>query len=243
MLQYRIPRRDRPAAPRGGAEADEGETGCGILSTWVPLPVSQGKSFFTLRKNLSHETLGVPRGWSSQDVVPGCAWHDSGQIHMKPWLTAILVIVTCTGTLAWVVFRKVIPSFYANANAECVADWHAAISESRRDTGTWPDPANVTDFVRKVLAVKSSNGRLIGKGYMTGRIGGYVNGIFYDIYQRPMRWSRDGGHFVISSAGENGVAGDGDDVNSDQVKERYQPTTLEKARVEAEAMVGGKTRK
>ena len=83
----------------------------------------------------------------------------------------------------------------------------------------------------------SSDGRRIGKGYMTGRVGGYRNGIFYDMYGQPMRWSRDGEHLTISSAGKNGVWGDEDDIRSDQVKERYQPTTLSKAREEAEAKI------
>lgn len=153
---------------------------------------------------------------------------------MKPWTLAFSFIALCTLTLGAILYSKIIPRVYANANAECVADWHAAISESRRDLGAWPDPANVEDFITRVLVVKSSDGRRIGKGYMTGRTGGYVNGVFYDIYRHPMRWSREGDHFIMASAGRNGTWGDADDITSDQVQERYQPTTLTEAREAAE---------
>ena len=43
-----------------------------------------------------------------------------------------------------------------------------------------------------------------------------------------------GKKLLIASAGANQVFGDGDDVTSDQAQDRYQPSTLAKARAEAE---------
>lgn len=154
---------------------------------------------------------------------------------MKLWCAAILVFLGCAGVLSWVVVRKVIPGIYASANVECVADWHAAISEAYQDSRVWPDPSNVEDFIDRIYVVRSSDGRRIGNGYMTRRVGGYRDGIFYDVHSQPMRWSREGDHFVISSAGQNGLWGDADDVSSDQVKEKYHPVTLSQLRAEAEA--------
>jgi len=162
---------------------------------------------------------------------------------MKPWLLSVIVVGLCAGTLGWVVRYRVIPRFLASANEECVADWHAALTECREETGSWPDLADISDFTNRVFVVKSSDGRRVDRGYMTGRPWSYSNGILFDAYKQPMRITRDGEHVVVSSAGANLTWGDADDVTSDQVKERYQPTTLAKLRAAAEEEILRKKRK
>ena len=154
--------------------------------------------------------------------------------NTKLWLISLVVIAACAWTLTWMVRRKAIPRILAHANEECVADWHAAMTECRQETGTWPDPADPTSFGAQVFIIKSSDGRRVGNGYMTGREGAYSNGILFDVYHQPMRVSREGEHLVVASSGANKVWGDADDVTSDQVKERYQPTTLAETRAAAE---------
>jgi hypothetical protein len=156
---------------------------------------------------------------------------------MKPWLLSLIVIGLCAGTFAWLVRKNVIPQFLVSANAECVADWHAALTECRQETGSWPDLADIPDFGSRVFIVKSSDGRRVDRGFMTGRPWHYSNGVLPDAYGEPMRISREGEHLVVSSSGANRTWGDDDDVTSDQVKERYHPITLAEARAAAEAEI------
>jgi hypothetical protein len=162
---------------------------------------------------------------------------------MKLWLLALIVIGLCVATLGRVVRDQVIPRFRANANEECVADWHAALTECRQETGSWPDLADVPDFTSRVFVVKTSDGRRVDRGYMTGRPWIYTNGVLFDVYMQPMRLAREGEHLVVSSAGANGSWGDADDVTSDQVKERYVPGSLAKERAAAEAEIALKKKK
>jgi len=162
---------------------------------------------------------------------------------MKPWLLSLIVIGLCAGTFGWLVRKKIIPQFLASANAECVADWLAALTECRQETGSWPDLADIPDFEDRVFVVKSSNGRRVDRGYMTGRPWNYSNGVLLDVYHQPMRIAQAGGQLVVSSSGANRVWGDADDVTSDQVQERYQPITLAAARAAAEAEILRKKKK
>lgn len=154
---------------------------------------------------------------------------------MKPWLITLLVIIGCAGSLTWLITQKVIPRFLANANEELVADWHAGLSEFREETGSWPDLADPVKFGEQVYIVPGADGRRIEGGYMHGRPSSNRNGVLYDIYQQPLRVTRDGENLLVASAGANQVFGDDDDVTSDQAKDRYHPSTLAKARAEAEA--------
>jgi len=88
---------------------------------------------------------------------------------MKSWLLCLIVIGLCAGTLAWLIRKNVLPKFLASANANCVTDWHAALTECRQETGSWPELADIPHFTARVFVVKSSNGRRVDCGYMTGR--------------------------------------------------------------------------
>ena len=154
---------------------------------------------------------------------------------MKPWLITLLVIIGCAGSLTWLITQKIIPSFLAKANEELVADWHAGLSECRQETGSWPDLADPVKFGEQVYIVFGADGRRIEGGYMHGRPSSNRNGVLYDIYQQPLRVTHEGEKLLIASAGANQLFGDGDDVTSDQAQDRYHPSTLAKARAEAEA--------
>ena len=154
---------------------------------------------------------------------------------MKPWLITLLVIIGCAGSLTWLITQKVIPRFLANANEELVADWHAGLSECREETGSWPDLADPVKFSEQVYIVPGADCRRIPGGYMHGRPSSHRNGVLYDVYQQPLRVTREGDKLLIASAGANQVFGDGDDVTSAQALDRYQPSTLAKARAEAAA--------
>jgi len=162
---------------------------------------------------------------------------------MKPWLLAVILIGTCAGTLGWIVKAKVMPRFLASANEECVADWKVAMTECRTETGSWPDLANSDDFSLRMFSVKSSDGRRIGRGYLTGRPWVFTNGTPYDVYGLPLRVERTGEHLVVSSAGANRIWGDADDVTSDQAKDRFQENTLDEVRKAAEAEILRKKKK
>ena len=193
-----------------------GTVACGIQepgSLWPP-PVRPGQGFIRCR---------FPRS--------------SHFKSMKSWVLALIVCATCASILIFIVLHRVIPAFYANANVECIADWHSALAECRRDTGSWPDPADKDDFMRRVFVVKDSNGKAVRRGYMTGRPWAYRNGVAYDAYDRPIRLSQQDEQMVVSSSGANGIWGDQDDVSSDTARERYQPTSLEQAKEQAEAEI------
>jgi hypothetical protein len=153
---------------------------------------------------------------------------------VKTWLLSLLVIAGCAGSLTWLIRQKVIPAFLANANAERVADWYAGLTECRKETGSWPDPADPIKFGEQVFVVLGADGRRIPGGYMHGRPSFYNNGILYDIYKQPMRITVDGEKLTVASAGANMMWGDEDDVTSDDVQDRYRPTTLAQARAESE---------
>ncbi len=153
---------------------------------------------------------------------------------MKYWLLSLLVIAGCAGTLAWLIRYQVIPAFLANANEEVVADWHAGLSECRKETGRWPDPSDPVKFGEQVYVIIGADGRRIPGGYMHGRTGRYSNGVLFDVFDHPLRVSLEGEKLLIASAGPNQTWGDDDDINSDQAKDRYQPSTLAQARAEAE---------
>ncbi len=123
----------------------------------------------------------------------------------------------------------------AKANEELVADWHAGLSECRQETGSWPDLADPVKFGEQVYIVLGADGRRIPGGYMHGRPSSHRDGVLYDVYQQPLRVTQEGEKLLIASAGANQVFGDGDDVTSDQAEDRYHPSTLAKARAEAEA--------
>lgn len=153
---------------------------------------------------------------------------------MKPWLLTLIVIAGCAGTLSWLIKGTVIPRFLAHANEERVADWYAAITECHAETGVWPDPANAADFGEKIYVILGADGRRLERGYMHARPGHYSNGVLYDAFEQPMKVTRDGEKLTVASAGPDKIWSTPDDVTSDQVKERYQPSTLAKARAAAE---------
>jgi hypothetical protein len=155
--------------------------------------------------------------------------------RMKYWLLTLLVIVACSGTLTWIIQKKVVPGFLSGANGEMVADWHAGLTECRKETGSWPDLSDSTKFGDQVYILVGADGRRIPGGFMHSRPSHYHDGRLYDVYQQPMRVTLDGEKLLIASAGPNGAWGDADDVTSDKVQERYQPSTLAQARKEAEA--------
>lgn len=153
---------------------------------------------------------------------------------MKKWLLTLLVIAGCAGSLTWVIRYRVIPRFLANANVELVADWHAGLTECHKETGVWPDPGDPVAFGEKVYVIIGADGRRIEGGYMHGRPSNYKNGAILDVYQHPMQVTREGDKLLIASAGANRTWGDADDVSSDWARERYQPSTLARARAEAQ---------
>lgn len=154
---------------------------------------------------------------------------------MKYWLLSLLVIAGCAGVLTWLIQSRVIPGFLATANAELVADWHAAITQCREETGVWPDPADPVKFGEQIYILVGADGRRIPGGYMHARPSFYNNGVLYDIYKQPLRVTREGEKLQIASSGANRQWGDADDITSEGVKERYAPSTLAQARAEAEA--------
>lgn len=159
---------------------------------------------------------------------------------MKAWILTLLIIPACALILTTLIRQKVIPGFLRSANAEMVADWHAGVTECRQETGTWPDPADSAKFGEQIYIVVGADGRRIEGGYMHARPSFFNSGVLYDVFKQPMKFSREGEKLLIASAGPNKTWGDDDDVSSDQVKERYQPSTLAKARAEAEARASKK---
>ncbi len=160
--------------------------------------------------------------------------------QMKPWLLALLVIAACGLTLTWLIRQKVIPAFLASANEEIVADWHAALTECRAETGVWPDPADPAKFGELVFIVPGADGRRIAGGYMHGRASNYHGGIAYDAYSQPLRISVADEKLTVASAGPNRQWGDADDITSALARDRYTTTTLDSARAEAAARTASK---
>lgn len=206
--------------PRGNSKA--GGDGWDV-TIWKPYP-----SVLPMRQKIRPVRAHSPLPASPRAVT---------FVKMKSWLLFLLVIAVCATTLTWIIRRKVIPRFLANANAEMVADWHAGLTECRQETGVWPDPADPIKFGEQIYIVQGADGRRIPGGYMHGRPSFYANGILFDVYKQPLRVTRDGENLLVASSGPNQIAGDADDVTSDQVQERYRPTTLAKARAEVEARV------
>ena len=159
---------------------------------------------------------------------------------MKLWLLSLMVIAICGGVLTWLVRQEVIPRFLANANEEMVADWHAGLTECRAGTESWPDIADPVTFGGQVYVIEGPDGRRIPGGYMHGRPSRFQGGIVFDVYDRPMRFTINADSLLVASAGANGVWGDADDVTSDKARERYQSSTLAKARDEAGARANKK---
>ncbi len=159
---------------------------------------------------------------------------------VKPYLYAILAIAICAGVLAWTIQRVVVPRFLLEANEETVADWRAGLSECRQETGSWPDLTDARQFGLLMYNVIGADERRIPGGYMHGRTGEFSGGAIYDVYGQPLKMEVKDDQVLVASAGANGVWGDADDVRSDQVKERYQPSTLAEARAAAEQRVAKK---
>ena len=153
---------------------------------------------------------------------------------MKYWVLSFLVIAGCGGTLTWLIRGKILPGFLASANREMVADWKAGLMECRAETGSWPNPADANAFGEQVYIILGADGRRIEGGYMHGRPSRFHGGTVWDVYDQPMRIAITGETVLVASAGANQTWGDDDDVTSDQVTERYRPSTLAKARAESE---------
>ena len=68
---------------------------------------------------------------------------------------------------------------------------------------------------------------------MNGRSGEFIGGAAHDVYGQPMKIAVVENQVLVASAGPNRLWGDADDVRSDQVQERYQPSSLAEARAEA----------
>jgi hypothetical protein len=152
---------------------------------------------------------------------------------MKYWLLTLLVITGCAGTLTWIIQKKVIPSFLAHANEELVADWHAGLTEYRKENGAWPDLSDPAKFRDQVYILLGADGRRIQGGYMNNRPNRYEDGVFPDKYSQPMKVTIEGENLLVASAGPNQTWGDADDVTSGKVGERYRPLTLAPARAAA----------
>lgn len=156
---------------------------------------------------------------------------------MKYWVLTLVVIAACAGILTVVIQRRVFPEFLASANREMVADIDAALTQLRQEKGAWPDFNNPQTLSEQVFVVRGADDRRIEGGYLHGRPSRMVQGVFYDVYDRPLKLTIEQDQLTVASAGANGQWGDGDDVSSTTEKERYEPSTLERARAEAEARV------
>ncbi|RYD35323.1 MAG: hypothetical protein EOP86_08770 [Verrucomicrobiaceae bacterium] len=161
---------------------------------------------------------------------------------MKYWFLTLITIAGCAGSLAWLIRGRILPGFLVNANQEMVADWHAALMERHRETGSWPDMANPGVFADQMFNLMGAGGRRISNGYMHGReyIRDAATGQILDVYRNPMKITFSGDTCLVVSAGLDGVPGTADDVSSDKVRERDFQETLAQARAALEARAAGK---
>lgn len=157
------------------------------------------------------------------------------EVMWKFWILSLLAIAACAGVLTQVIRDGVIPGFLKNANEEMVADWKAGLLLRYKETGTWPDQTDAKLFSEHMYFLVGPDGRRIQGGYMHGRESSYNQntGKVVDVFKNPMKLTLQDDQCLVTSAGPDGVWGTGDDVSSDNVKERYLNETVEEARSRA----------
>ena len=171
-----------------------------------------------------------------------------------PWVLACCTSSAAVTALVWTWREDVERKFLRSATEELLADLRDAVEERRGEiergelkllpedgVGDLKPLADVSDLDRFMMELgrrRDADGNLVRHGYFEGRSAYAQRNRFLDGWGREMRHEVVDGRYRAVSAGDDGIFGTADDLNSDLARSRFaEPVKAAKKKPDVETAV------